>query len=788
MFSLHFLRKHRILLTWLLSYLVILMLPLVITTLIYTQTAKVLEKQISKSNTIFLSRLQKEMDAVTQEVTRLCNQIAFDPKMNQLLDTSNLKEVDPYFLYQIVHNFRINTVLNKSITTFYVYFNHLDLVVSPLSSGTSSEFYDLYYSNTKLSYPEWMGLINGGANGEYRFMDYIDEGGQKTKTIAFIRTIPILYRGKNFASVVILLDEEQLMQGLKNIEVFEHSSIVIVDRDNQQLAVAGANEFSGKIDYKALSLEKGNGISYQKIDGKKVVISYTVSELSHWKSLIIIPVQVFWEEIDYIGKLTFLGLTACLLLGISLTYWALKKNYNPLHQLIKFLEKRQGETFDETCDEFAFIKNAIGKTYAELERVDAELKQQNDLLRTHLLNQLLSGEVSSENIQDRLAFYEIRFKSDYYAVLAFYINDYDEERLKPEGNLVGLKKAQALVSDTFIKRIGQENQGFMTEMGGTLICLFNFAPSQIDNWKDVVSEIALQTVGTLEKEYGIGMLVAISNLHASLENISVACHEAIRVMEQQKMLGMDDVIFYTDVLQLPKGDYYYPLELEQKLINMIRIGDLKGSIEIVEEVFARNFKEAVLPVEIGKCLIYNLVSTMMKTMSEINMVVRNDFLDDLNVIEKLLRQDSILEIQEGVIDVLTACCQYAKQWHEAQQKNRLKQEDIQLVKRVQQYVNENYRDINLSITTIAQHFEVNPVYLSRIFLEHTGESLLNYINKLRVDKAKQLFRQMNNLDEVALAVGYSNTRTFSRAFKKLEGVTPGKYKKVEVSSPFENLS
>ncbi|HPT86987.1 MAG TPA: hypothetical protein PL004_03910 [Bacillota bacterium] len=90
MFSLHFLRKHRILLTWLLSYLVILMLPLVITTLIYTQTAKVLEKQISKSNTIFLSRLQKEMDAVTQEVTRLCNQIAFDPKVNQLLSVKQI--------------------------------------------------------------------------------------------------------------------------------------------------------------------------------------------------------------------------------------------------------------------------------------------------------------------------------------------------------------------------------------------------------------------------------------------------------------------------------------------------------------------------------------------------------------------------------------------------------------------------------------------------------------------------------------------------------------------------
>lgn len=788
MFSLRFLKKHRVLLTWLLSYLVILTLPLVITTLIFTQNAKVLEKQISKSNTIFLSRLQKELDAVNHEVIRLCNQIALDSKVNQLLDADGPEDIIPYFLYEIVRDFRINTVLNKSINTFYVYFNHLDLVVSPLSSGSSFEFYDLYYSKTNISYKDWMSLINTHANEEYRSMDYIDEGGRKTKTIAFIRTIPILNRGKNWASVVILLDEEQLMQGLKSIETFDHSSIVIVDRNNRQLAVAGTEEFVGKIDFQALTGGGESGISYQKIDGKKVVISYTVSELSHWKSLIIIPVRVFWEEIDYIGKLTFLGLFGCLVLGILLTYWALKKNYNPLHQLINLLEKRQGEVFDETCDEFSFIENAIDKTYAELERVDAELKQQNDLLRRQLLNQLMAGEVSPECIRERLALYDIRFISDYYAVLAFYINDYDEERVKPEGSLSGLKKAQALVADTFMKRIGPENQGFMTEMGGTLLCLFNFDSNPSEEWKGVLREIVSQTVVTLEKEYGIGMVAAISNLHDSLKDISVACHEAIRVIEQQKMLGMDDIIFYEDLLQLPKGDYYYPLEIEQKLINMIRIGDLYGSSRVVEEIFARNFKAAVLPVEVGKCLIYNLLSTMMKAMSEINIIVRNDFFEDLSLIEKLLRQDSISEIKEGVLAALTVCCEYAEQWHEEQQKNRLKQEDIQLAKKVQYYVNENYRDVNLSITTIAQHFEVNPVYLSRVFLEHTGEGLLDYMNKLRIAKAKQLLNQMNNLDEVALAVGYSNTRTFSRAFKKIEGVTPGKYKKVEVSCLLENLS
>nr|WP_246238994.1 helix-turn-helix transcriptional regulator [Paenibacillus anseongense] len=70
-------------------------------------------------------------------------------------------------------------------------------------------------------------------------------------------------------------------------------------------------------------------------------------------------------------------------------------------------------------------------------------------------------------------------------------------------------------------------------------------------------------------------------------------------------------------------------------------------------------------------------------------------------------------------------------------------------------------------------------YLSKLFREQTGEGLLDYINKVRIVKAKELIENQNiTLNEIASLVGFSDVNALIRIFKKYEGVTPGKYKEM----------
>ena len=89
-------------------------------------------------------------------------------------------------------------------------------------------------------------------------------------------------------------------------------------------------------------------------------------------------------------------------------------------------------------------------------------------------------------------------------------------------------------------------------------------------------------------------------------------------------------------------------------------------------------------------------------------------------------------------------------------------------------------DPNLSISSIAGHVRLSPGYLSRFFKEQAGEGLLDYINRLRLARAKlMLVDEARSIGEIAKTVGYSDSNAFIRVFKRYEGITPGKYRQTK---------
>ena len=70
-------------------------------------------------------------------------------------------------------------------------------------------------------------------------------------------------------------------------------------------------------------------------------------------------------------------------------------------------------------------------------------------------------------------------------------------------------------------------------------------------------------------------------------------------------------------------------------------------------------------------------------------------------------------------------------------------------------------------------------YMSKIFKQKTGENLTDYINRVRMEKAREILLSTNiKINDVAVMVGIESRATFLRVFKKLEGISPGEYRKV----------
>jgi YesN/AraC family two-component response regulator len=101
------------------------------------------------------------------------------------------------------------------------------------------------------------------------------------------------------------------------------------------------------------------------------------------------------------------------------------------------------------------------------------------------------------------------------------------------------------------------------------------------------------------------------------------------------------------------------------------------------------------------------------------------------------------------------------------------------VREILNYSREHMSDTNLSLKMIAeQHLYMNTDYVSREFYKETGEKFSAYLNRIRMERAKELLNLANEEDKIysiAEQVGCSNARYFSQVFRKYTGSTPSKY-------------
>ena len=99
---------------------------------------------------------------------------------------------------------------------------------------------------------------------------------------------------------------------------------------------------------------------------------------------------------------------------------------------------------------------------------------------------------------------------------------------------------------------------------------------------------------------------------------------------------------------------------------------------------------------------------------------------------------------------------------------------VEVVKR---FVQRNYHK-KVSLKDAAATVYLSPKYLSRIFKETTGGEFSDYKLRVKIEKAGELLRETGyNIDQISQRIGYENTESFTRIFKKLTGSTPTEYRK-----------
>ncbi|WP_438431269.1 response regulator [Gorillibacterium sp. sgz500922] len=105
------------------------------------------------------------------------------------------------------------------------------------------------------------------------------------------------------------------------------------------------------------------------------------------------------------------------------------------------------------------------------------------------------------------------------------------------------------------------------------------------------------------------------------------------------------------------------------------------------------------------------------------------------------------------------------------------------INRILDYLRQHYEE-NLSLRGMARMVAMEEHYLSRLFKQKTGDTLINHIQRLRVDKARLLLMETDlAASEIGRIVGFPNDNYFVKTFKKWTGQTPGRYRKDNGDAP-----
>lgn len=113
--------------------------------------------------------------------------------------------------------------------------------------------------------------------------------------------------------------------------------------------------------------------------------------------------------------------------------------------------------------------------------------------------------------------------------------------------------------------------------------------------------------------------------------------------------------------------------------------------------------------------------------------------------------------------------------------------DRDFVYRVRDYLEACYRE-PFSLADISRHFSYSRSYFSRLFREVTGTNFIDYYTAFRLEKSLELLKSTRqNIETVALSVGFHSLRSYNRAFRARFGQSPGSYRKQfrkNTQSPF----
>lgn len=272
----------------------------------------------------------------------------------------------------------------------------------------------------------------------------------------------------------------------------------------------------------------------------------------------------------------------------------------------------------------------------------------------------------------------------------------------------------------------------------------------------------------LYDEFKVEMCCAISDFTNEFHNLNIQYNHCLEV-HSASFLEDAGVLLY-DRSDNVKSTISYSLSTEEQLMDFIRNGNAVAANNLINTVLS---SESGHSIESGKILLSEVIATLVKTGEEI-------YGSDSSELNKMLHELSdyysttlYYRLRGNISNYVSALCSCSEKTASADAET-----DDKRCKKIKNYIEENYSDVNLNVNTVADFFNVSRSWLSTNFKKDYGVNISDFIVTCRINKAKELLATDMSVNDIAVNVGFTNKTVYCRAFKRYENITSGQYREL----------
>lgn len=636
----------------------------------------------------------------------------------------------------------------EMLEEIFIYSRASDLVINQDGIFESpEEFFEFQYNILNFTQEEWADGIRSGdiANG-YSYQTI--KGSLLRRDMAvlsYLRTVPLEYPMRKIGAIGIAINKEKLLKGFSTMLTDGNGELYLFNGD-ELIVSLGEKYLNHALDKNLYS----KGYKELKANGEKLYKFVCMDTKNNWRYVIFLDSDYVVRDIASVNAILNAINIISLLLGLAICVYFAYKRSKSNTEIIRMLGvEDEFSVAGIGLNEFEFWKPYLENIIAEKEQMKEKMQnffESEEHKTLHLLlSKMQNTDAEAENIAKNSG---LKFNCQKFMVMVL--------RSSSTYNVDAINNKNTFFKHVLEEYIDTDFYIYIADFKTTVIVL-NYDMDTEEMYMLLKEQIVKMNLEVFYR-YHTNVIVGLGE-ESKLSEIYNSYNQALEAVRYGELKNSKSILIYRELPNEPTM-YDYSVEFENRFINMLMNGNTDEALKMVDEIYNNNFVKLTLSVKRTEELFSEVSSSLNKA--------KRSCLKFDESTEYKAGDFTIRSFFDYVKDFTFSLCKDVEMLSDNTYMNR--------VDEMQNYIDENYSNSELSLESMATHFGFKKIsYMSKVFKDTVGENFSSYLEKKRIEKACEMLLEGMMIREVSEKVGYLSDVSFRRAFKKCMGLSPSDY-------------